>query len=362
MEWLRGGLELGKHVLPEWTRGGLRPGFRCGRPVQRARNPSLTAMLSTEIATIDVRVARAETDSHRVRILVLERADGAPLPDYAAGAHVDVHAAGLIRQYSLCSLADPSRYEIAVLLDQNSRGGSSFMHELAVGDIVQISSPRNLFPLNLEAEHSILVAGGIGITPLLAMAETLARENRSFELHYCARSASAAPFLSRLATVAWKEHVHLHFDDGPPSQCFMAGQLLGRPVAGHHLYVCGPVGLMNAVLSTARTAGWPEPALHWEAFGAAAAGLDSDQSFEVEIESTGAIITVGRDECVTDALDRHGIVIEVSCGQGICGACLTRVVSGIPDHNDYILTSEERSRYFTPCCSRSLSKRLVLGL
>lgn len=310
---------------------------------------------------ITARVARITADGDRVRIIGLEHAEGQALPAYTAGAHIDVHAGGHVRQYSLTRPSGIDGYEIGVLLDEGSRGGSAFMHQACVGDLLRISGPRNLFPLAQDAGRSLLIGGGIGITPLLAMAGTLFDEGRSFELHYCARSRSAAAFLDRLERAPWADHVHLHFDDGADGQRLSLETVLVRSGA-RHLYVCGPSGLNNAVLDAARGAGWAEASLHWEAFAASPPARSAVEPFEVQLASTGRIITVGRDESVADALARHGIGVDLSCGQGICGACVTGVISGTPEHNDYILTDEERSRCFTPCCSRARTPRLVLDL
>ena len=307
------------------------------------------------------RVASITADGERVRVFELEALDGRALPPYDAGAHIDVHVAGLVRQYSLCGSGGQPGYQIAVLQTPDSRGGSMAMHALSVGEVLQISTPRNLFPLQ-PAEHTILVAGGIGVTPILAMAESLWRDRQSFELHYCARSREAAAFLDRLSAAPWAASVRTHFDDGPAGQGFDARAVLATNAPNRHLYVCGPAGMIEAVLATARDLAWPSHALHWEAFAPPSPPALEGGAFEVEIKSSGQVIVVGDEETIVEALERQGVAIEVSCGQGICGACLTRVLSGAPDHRDFILTDEERSQFMTPCCSRALGGRLVLDL
>jgi len=298
---------------------------------------------------------------------VLERADGRPLPAFSAGSHIDVRiGGGLTRQYSLCNDSQEThRYRIGVLKEASSRGGSRSMHEdVQVGSVLEISTPKNHFALVHEARRSLLLAGGIGVTPILCMAQRLATTGASFEMHYCARSRERAAFLRQLEEAAFRTKLHFHFDDGDTSQKLDLAALLATPEAGTHLYVCGPKGFMDAVLKTARGAGWPEAALHYEFFAAEVVGSESDGSFEVILASSGRIIGVARDETVVRALAAAGVEVPVSCEQGVCGTCLTRVIDGTPDHRDMYLTPDEQARndQFTPCCSRARSPRLVLDL
>jgi vanillate O-demethylase ferredoxin subunit len=270
-----------------------------------------------------------------------------------------------VRQYSLAN--DPRethRYLIAVLLAAHSRGGSIGMHALQEGTTVGISDPKNHFALAHDAEHSILVAGGIGITPILCMAERLAHTGASFELHYCTRSAERTAFARRIRESTFAYQTRLHHDDGPSDQTFSADQVIGRPREGVHLYVCGPSGFMERVLSTAREAGWPDSRLHREYFAGVAASSVDDGSFEVQLASTGEVIRVAHDQSVVTALAEAGVAVPVSCEQGVCGTCLTRVIDGTPEHRDMYLTPDEQARcdQFTPCCSRAKSARLVLDL
>lgn len=289
-----------------------------------------------------------------------------PLPPFSAGAHIDVHLApGLVRQYSLCNNpAETHRYQIAVLREPSSRGGSLAMHEqLQVGDVLHISPPRNHFPLT-PAANSLLFAGGIGITPILCMAERLAAIGAGFQLHYCARSADRAAFKERIAASAYASHVDFHFDDGAQAQKLDLGAALRATPADSHLYVCGPAGFIDFVISTAQQLGWPEAQLHREYFAGAAHDTSQDGSFEVVLASSGKAYNVPADTSIVQALAAHGIEIEMSCEQGVCGTCVTRVLEGIPDHRDtYFSDSEKRANnQCTPCCSRALSPRLVLDL
>ncbi|WP_269506982.1 PDR/VanB family oxidoreductase [Burkholderia sp. IMCC1007] len=312
-----------------------------------------------------VRVAAKALEARNIYSFELIALDGGELPSFSAGAHIDVHLpTGLVRQYSLCNNpAESHRYQIAVLRDANSRGGSVGMHALEVGQIVDISEPRNHFPLADDAPHSLLLAGGIGITPLLSMAEYLSSQDKSFELHYCTRSDDCTAFVARLRSASFAASVHLHYDDSPSRKLDLMALLeRGRPSA--HLYVCGPAGFMDWALDSARTAGWPEERLHREYFAATPKNTSGDGSFDVEIASTGQVIRIAADQTVIAALSVHGISVPTSCEQGVCGACLTRILDGIPEHRDMFLTAEERAQanQFTPCCSRSRSPKLVLDL
>ena len=320
---------------------------------------------------LNVRVTRKTVEAPGIATLELVGAevDGAPLPAFSAGAHIDVHLPNaLVRQYSLCGApTDSSRYLIGVLRDERSRGGSAAVHDgVQEGDVLRISLPRNHFALAPGATEHLLLAGGIGVTPMLAMAEQLAGDGKSFELHYSARSPERAAFRQRLGASAFAERVHFHFDDGDQSQKLALATLLGARLdtAGVHLYVCGPQGFMDSVIAFAQQLGWPEDRLHTERFGAAPAADTADTAFEVRIASSGQVIPVRADQCVTDALAAHGVPLDTSCEQGVCGTCLTRVIEGTPDHRDHFLSAVERQANdrFLPCCSRARTASLVLDL
>jgi vanillate O-demethylase ferredoxin subunit len=295
-------------------------------------------------------------------------ADGTKLPSFSAGSHIDVHLpGGVVRQYSLCNdPAETHRYLIAVLRDPESRGGSMAVHDAVFeGDVLSISAPRNHFSLAHDANRHLLLAGGIGITPILCMAERLAVNGSDFRMHYATRSPARTAFIHRIQASAFAGRVTFHFDDGAQDQRLDLAALLANPGPGTHLYVCGPKGFMDAVLATARAQGWSEWQLHWEFFaGADAAPRAGDGSFEVQLASSGRVIRVPQDETVLQALSAAGVEIAVSCEQGVCGTCMTRVLDGIPDHRDCYLTPQEQAANdrFTPCCSRSKSARLVLDL
>lgn len=318
-------------------------------------------------ATLTVRIARKAMETPDICTLdLVPAAPGASLPAFTAGAHVDLHLPnGLIRPYSLCNVpGEAGHYQIGVLKDAQSRGGSRAVHELLKeGDVLPISVPRNHFPLALGAEHHLLMAGGIGVTPLLAMAEALHRAGDDFTLHFSTRSRSRTPFLPRVALSPWSHRVREHFDDEATTVLDLAAVLAGAP-EGTHLYVCGPKGYMNAVLGAAQAAGWPADRLHSEVFAGDVAPVAGDQGFEMELARSGRVIWVDADQTPARALDAAGVLLPTSCEQGICGTCLTRVIEGIPDHRDQYLTPEEQAAndQFLPCCSRAKTARLVIDL
>lgn len=316
-----------------------------------------------------VRVSRKQAQAEGISSFDFVAADGGPLPAFEAGAHVDVHLpGGLVRQYSLCNRPGPTgRYQVAVLREPRSRGGSQAMHDrVHEGDLLSIGAPRNRFPLVAGAQSHLLMAGGIGVTPLLAMAEALHAGGEAFELHYAARSLARTAFAGPLAAAPYASKVHLHLDDGPPGQRLdLAALLAGPPPPGRHLYVCGPQGYIEAVLGTAKSEGWPESQLHCEYFGAApVAAAAGDGPFEVQVASSGRVVVVPVGTSITQALSDAGVFVPTSCEQGICGTCLTRVLGGTPEHRDQYLTPEEQAAndVCLPCCARARTPRLVLEL
>ncbi|MFD0668392.1 PDR/VanB family oxidoreductase [Ramlibacter sp. MAHUQ-53] len=313
---------------------------------------------------LQVKVLRRREEAEGIASFELARADGGPLPAFSAGSHIDVHLpGGLVRQYSLANDPhDATHYRIGVLRDPASRGGSVAMHDqVREGDVLTISEPRNHFPL-VAAPHIILLAGGIGVTPLLCMAQRLAATGVSFELHACNRSLARSAFVGEMQ--AFGERFHLHLDDGDAAQKLDLPALLKKAPAGSRIYVCGPGGFIDFVVNTAKAQGWPADHVHLEYFGAAPQDTTGDQAFEVRIASTGKTYTVPADQPVSTALAAQGVEIMVSCEQGVCGTCLTRVLEGEVDHRDLYLTDAEKACHdqFLPCCSRAKGKLLVLDL
>ncbi|TFW39774.1 oxidoreductase [Pseudomonas putida] len=314
---------------------------------------------------LNVVVRKREIQGADVVVLDLGRADGAALPAFEAGAHVDIHLApGLVRQYSLCSdPAEVSVYRLGVLKDPASRGGSVQVHDsLHEGHEVQISAPRNLFPLAADARRSILLGGGIGITPMIAMAHALHRQGANFELHYCGRSRSRSAFLDELAKAPFAARVVNHFDDEEAAQRLDLAAVLGKPDAGTHMYTCGPSGFMDWVIAGARAQGYDEAQIHKEYFQ-----VEVDASgggFEVVAARSNKTVQVAEGQTILDALAQVGIKIDISCEQGVCGTCMCEVLEGEPDHRDVYLTDEEKAAndQILVCCSRAKTNKLVLDI
>ena len=295
---------------------------------------------------------------------VLEPIEGEKLPAFEAGAHVELRVGDKIRQYSLCNApAERNRYQIAIQCEDAGRGGSrEACALLQPAATVMLRGPHNLFPLVADVQDAVLLAGGIGITPLLAMAEELHARGTPFALHACVRNEARLPFATRMAQAPWSCAVQRHFDDA--AQRIALGDRVGGPAKGRHLYVCGPGGFINAVTAAAQERGWPAANVHVERFSAEPVVAGENRAFSVEIRSTGQLLEVPKDVSVAVALERAGIDVMRSCDEGLCGTCLTGVLAGVPDHRDAILTDEEKAsnRCFAPCCSRALTDVLVLDL
>lgn len=313
---------------------------------------------------LTVRIAAKESAARDICALTLVAADGGALPAFTAGAHLDVHLpGGLVRQYSISNdPAETHRYVLGVLLDAQSRGGSRAVHEqLAPGQVLQISAPKNHFPLAAQAGRTLLIAGGIGITPILAMAHQLARDGSDFELHYAASSVERMAFRAEIETSTWAHAVYFHVGDTRLD----VERLLATQYAGVHVHVCGPKRLIDAVTDTAKRQGWPNEQIHHEFFaGAEPPAPGENRVFEIELARSGRVISVRADQTAAEALIAAGVPLLTSCEQGVCGTCLTRVLAGAPEHRDLYLTPEEQAvnDQFTPCCSRSCGDRLVLDL
>lgn len=323
--------------------------------------------MADDTGRMRLQVDRICDEAAGIRSFELRHPDGAALPGFVAGAHLLVDVApGLVRQYSLCN--DPvetGRYVIAVQREATGRGGSRAMFEtLEIGSILSVSAPRNHFRLADDATDTLLVAGGIGITPILAIVRTLERAGRTWRLHYCARGPARAAFASELSRAPFGDNVFFHFDGGDPRRGLDVAALLSSRASGAHLYCCGPTGLMQAVERAA--VHWPSGSVHFEHFsgdGVAPIG-GTDRAFEIEIASSGRVFVVPADRSILEVLHANGIAIESLCREGICGTCITGVVGGLPDHRDHVLGAGEKAANdrIALCCSRALSDRLVLDL
>jgi vanillate O-demethylase ferredoxin subunit len=314
---------------------------------------------------LQVRAIRMQAEG--IHSFELAHPDGEELPEVEAGAHVDVHLPGdHVRSYSLAGDPhDRSHWTLGVLRETKGRGGSRALHDnVRVGDTLTVGIPRNAFALRPGADHIILLAGGIGITPLKAMAHVLAAHGRSFELHYCCRTSRHAAFVKELRAIVPAEQLHLHFDDGDPSRGLDIAGLLRTPAAGCHVYYCGPGGFMNACEQASEH--WPGGTVHSEHFKAPEpkpkAANTTDGSFEVRLARSGVTVQVEPDQTIVRAIELAGHRVPTSCLSGLCGACKVNYLEGEVDHQDFILSDEEKRGCLTICCSRAKSPTLVLDL
>lgn len=311
---------------------------------------------------IDVTIERVTDISDEIRAYEFAAADGSDLPKFTPGAHIDVQiTARLIRQYSLTGLAGPGRYSIAVKREDKGRGGSRTLHQrFAAGGTVRISKPRNLFPMQPDDTHAILMAGGIGITPLLSMAQDRIASGASFEMHVFARNEPSLPFAKHLRQIATNAEIKLWLgqDHGFDSSA------MPRFSRGHSLYLCGPAGFMLHIRRLAKTQGWPDHAIYSEAFSNTSRASAPGQAFEVRLARSGKRIEVADGQSLLDALQAHHVPITASCEQGICGTCRCRVLDGEVEHRDRVLTSDQHAQgLMTSCVSRARSgQTLVLDL
>jgi vanillate O-demethylase ferredoxin subunit len=322
--------------------------------------------VGTPAASLTVRVRRIVDESADIKSFELVRTDGSALPAWSAGAHIDVRLDDeTVRQYSLCGAPGArDAYRIAVKNAPDSRGGSRAMHQcVGVGDTLVIGGPRNHFALVEDARHHVLIAAGIGITPLYAMAQQLQARGASYELHYFTRSTAQTAFHAELSSEPYAGHVHFHHGVGDRLHGLLR-QLLGPCPQGHHLYMCGPRRFTQVVDEV--TAGiWPPEAIHVEYFGTdPAASAAPSHAFEVRLQRSRCTIPVPAGASIVDALGAHGIEVATSCREGVCGTCMTGVIAGTPDHRDAFLSEKERKAgdKIMLCVSRAKSRQLVLDL
>lgn len=313
-----------------------------------------------------VRVAEVLEETSNIKSFRLQRTDGAAFDPYPAGAHIDiVGPTALVRQYSLCSPPDTAEdYVIAVKLEPESRGGSSALHDqVKVGQELEISAPRNLLSVASDADRHILVAAGIGVTPMISIAYHLHRAGQEFDLHYFARSRGEAAFCELLSERSgFGERVHFHFGLKREDQPSVLDKAFLGLTAASHVYTCGPEGFMDRVQQHA-SAVIPEENVHIEHFQAGAPiDTDSDVPFEVELDGEVYEVPVGKS--IVQVLADNDIEVDTTCREGICGTCIMGVIAGQPDHRDQCMSSSEKKAndQIAACVSRAKSSRLVLEL
>ncbi|MGH6674355.1 MAG: PDR/VanB family oxidoreductase [Xanthobacteraceae bacterium] len=318
---------------------------------------------------IAARLTDIQTAARDTKLYTFRRLDGTPLPPYKPGAHIDLHLPnGLVRQFSLVAPApasEPDSYVVGVKRDDNSRGGSRYIiDEMKVGDEIKISAPRNNFPLVEDAEHVVLFAGGIGITPIWCMAQELAARGRSWKLYYACRSRADMAFVETLQKLDERSR-HLHFDDEAGKVLDIAAAIAETP-ASAHLYCCGPNPMLKAFEAAA--AGRPRNLVHVEYFTpkeeTSAEAESKLGGFWVELARSGEEYFIPEGQKVLEVLFQAGVDVDYSCELGICGACETKVISGIPVHHDSVLSEEEQATNEKAmiCCCGCKTERLVLDM
>jgi len=310
--------------------------------------------IAGDAPVIRVEVAGATALSDDVILYDFKALDGAPLPEWSAGAHLDIVVAPeYLRQYSMCGdPCDRTRYRIAVLREAAGRGGSALMHRIFTpGRKVFVSRPINHFALNEQGSHSLLMGGGIGITPMIAFAHRLHALGRDFTLHYSAPSRARAAFADTLAAAPWAARVHLQLSDAGGRADL--GALIVPWSTGAHVYTCGPDGYMNSVMQAAETAGYPEEARHLEYFAVPELPARENHPFTLHLSRSNRRIAVSAAQSATDALAAAGVHFDVKCSDGICGMCKCTVLSGAVDHRDFVLSSAQRQHQMILCQSRA---------
>jgi vanillate O-demethylase ferredoxin subunit len=322
------------------------------------------AAVTSPSGTLTVQVADVQAEARDVMTLELRAPGGGPLPPFEPGAHLDLHLPnGLVRQYSLTNdWRERDRYVIGVGRAADSRGGSSFIHgNVRTGAQLTVSAPRNNFALEPAAERFLFIAGGIGITPIMAMIRWCIANAKAWRLIYAARSRQRAAFYEELCALA-RSSAQFHFDD-ERGQVLDVAQAIAELSDGERIYCCGPAPLMDSV--RALTEHLPAGTVRFEWFTTPDNDEPQDSSsFTVKLERSGVEFEIPEHKSILEVLEDHGFEIPFSCREGLCGTCVTNVCSGEPDHRDYVLSDEERAsgKMMTICCSRSKSPVLSLDL
>jgi ferredoxin-NADP reductase len=339
--------------------------LRCGGPGAR-RGREESTFPQKYLCRMDLVVRSIEPVTSRVASFELADPAGAPLPPFTAGSHVDVELPnGLVRSYSLLNDSrERHRYVLAVLREDASSGGSAWMHEgLRVGDTLAVAGPQNRFELDEGGDHNILIAGGIGITPILSMAERLDELGIDFRLYYCTRSRAEAAFAERLEE-RFGDRVVLHHTGGVRELRLDVAALLRVREPGTHVYVCGPADLIATVRSAAKE--WPQGTVHFELFGAVRADVGAaaeNRPFDVHLRRRDVTLHVPADRSILDVLAANGVRVRTVCRDGFCGTCTTRYLAGNVEHRDGVLDEEGRRSLIQVCVSRALpGDMLVLDL
>jgi vanillate monooxygenase ferredoxin subunit len=311
-------------------------------------------------------VAKKLNESHNMASFELVDPNHAELPAFSAGSHIDVTIpGGLVRQYSLCnSSSERHRYLIGVWRDANSRGGSKALHDMVKeGDTLQVGLPRNRFRVPKSTKRAILLARGIGLTPILSIADYLKSQAVPFELHYVYALMSPGAFESKIRESSFAENAKYYIEDSQQNAVLDPVAVLAGQPEDVQLFICGADWWQDPIINTAKQKGWPEQRIHVERFTAKVPAALLDKVFDVKIASTGATFKIPGDKSVTAFLEEKGVKIPTSCEQGMCGTCKVKVLEGEADHRDKRLSPEQRQEgFFLACVSRAKGDLLVLDL
>jgi phthalate 4,5-dioxygenase reductase subunit len=308
-----------------------------------------------------LRVTRNDKIADGIHLIEFRDSAGAPLPAFSAGAHIAVRVPnGNLRKYSLCnSPAERDRYMIAVKREANGRGGSANLIDGAKpGDSLLVSAPVNDFELPPRAQDFLFVAGGIGITPIMAMIRQVQAEGKRFRLFYCTRSPETTAFRDELSAPEFAGKVTIHYDHGDPTCSFDLRPILAERKNREHLYCCGPRPLMEAV--RAMTDHWSQASVHFEAFSDAETHKATDKAFKVRLAISGEVLEVPVDKTVLEVLRDHGLEVPSSCETGTCGTCRTKLLAGVADHRDLVLAEHEKPGNIMICVSRAKTDEIEI--
>jgi phthalate 4,5-dioxygenase reductase subunit len=308
-----------------------------------------------------LRVTRNDAIADGINLLEFRDAGGSELPQFSAGAHIAIHVPnGMLRKYSLCNdPAERDRYQVAVKREVNGRGGScSLIDDVKAGDELTVVAPVNDFGLPPRAQDFLFIAGGIGVTPMMAMIRQVIAEGKRFRLFYCTRSPETTAFLEELSAPQFKDMVMIHYDQGDPSRSLDLRPILAERKNREHLYCCGPRPLMEAV--RAMTDHWSPTAVHFEAFSEAETHKPDDKPFKVRLARSGTVLDVSTSTTILEVLREHGLEVPSSCETGTCGTCRTKLLAGEADHRDLVLAEHERKDAIMICVSRARGDEITI--
>jgi phthalate 4,5-dioxygenase reductase subunit len=310
---------------------------------------------------LPLRVMRNDKIADGIHILEFRDTGGQPLPEFSAGAHIAIQAPnGLLRKYSLCNdPAERDRYLVAIKREANGRGGScNLIDNTKAGDELMVAPPVNDFGLPPRAQDFLFIAGGIGITPIMAMIREVLRQGKRFRLFYCSRSPETTAFLDELSAPEFKNQVTIHYDQGDPARSLDLKPVLAERKNREHLYCCGPRPLMEAVRNM--TDHWSSTAVHFEAFSEAETHKPTDKPFKLRLARSGEVLDVPTTKTILEVLRDRGLEVPSSCETGTCGTCRTKMLAGEADHRDLVLAEHERADTIMICVSRAKGDEITI--